>query len=164
MSPVRRVDRGSSEEHLVLAIADLLVSILITAGWKGNMQQVRHTVMAKFSGRLAEVAKLAVQLNRAVGDDSTLGDLEVISLDQGIKFDSEKMDRAYGESSPERDEDEESGEDILCTSELGLRRVAKVGDREMTESQEGWDDIILLKPKVVLLSDLEEATKAPGDG
>jgi hypothetical protein len=162
MSPVRRVDRGSSEEHLVLAIADFLISILITAGWKGNIQQVRHAIMTKFSGRLEEVAKLAVQLNKAVANDSTLSDLEVVCLDQGIKFDSAKMDRAYGESLPAKDADEESGEDILCTSELGLRRVAKLG--EISESEEGWDDIILLKPKVVLLSDLEETTKPPGMG
>jgi len=149
---------GSPEQHLLLAIADYLVCILIAAGWKGGIQQVHQTVMTKFSGRLAEVAKLAIQLNRAVAEETAPNDLEVICLDQGIRFDSARMDNAYGDGSPEKDGNKlECGEDILCTSELGLRKVTKLA--ESMESMEKWNEIILLKPKVVLLSELEVATK-----
>jgi hypothetical protein len=152
---IHRMGHGGSEERLVVSIADWLVNILVTAGWKGSLQNIRQTVMARFSSRLNIAAKMAIRLNKAIGEEITSSDLEIIYIENDVAFDPTRMDNAYAEGTTAK-EKVMAAENILCTSELGLRRMVKEKEAKSTESSR--NEIVLLKPKVVLLSELEEAT------
>jgi hypothetical protein len=150
---MHRMGHTSTEENLVNNIVDWLVGVLVCAGWTGSFQQVRRGITTKFSGRLAVVARLALRLQKVIGQDVTSSDFEVVFVEHGVKFDPAVMDDAYAENPKKSGKKKDAkSEGILCTNELGLRRVV----RELKENK--LREIIVMRPKVVLLSALRAAT------
>jgi hypothetical protein len=118
-------------------IADNLANTLLAAGHIKN----RADIMDKFGGRLGKVGELAYQLNIAIGELFTSGNLDAIAVPCGAVFNPLTMDDGVGypfsEGKPNI---------VLCTTELGLLRSEKV----CGEGRAWWPDTVLLKPKVAL--------------
>ncbi|KAF5374605.1 hypothetical protein D9615_008996 [Tricholomella constricta] len=115
------------EDVLLKAIVDALV----IAGWRKTQPNARDFV-AKFREKLSQIAKLALRLNVALDDDC-----EVMIVQPNEPFDGEDMNDAY-----EGDEKDNSGDYVVCTTDLGLKVAGSV----------------TLRPKVVLRATLTEET------
>ncbi|KAJ7502666.1 hypothetical protein B0H11DRAFT_1989551 [Mycena galericulata] len=120
---------------------DAFVNVLLSAGFKSSSAALHELVGQRFSDRIGALVRLAIGLNKAIGAEVTVCELKALSAAPGIPFDAETMaDFVDGAAQP--------GEPVLCTCELGLSRADKVDGT--------WTKTILLKPKVVLQSGLEE--------
>ncbi|KAF8058641.1 hypothetical protein FPV67DRAFT_512027 [Lyophyllum atratum] len=108
-----------------------LVDALVIAGWRRTQLNARD-LLAKFRERLEQLVKVALRLNLALGDD-----WEVMVVHPNELFDANIMDDAY-----DGDEENQRGDHVVCTTELGLRTGGNV----------------VLKPKVVLRAMLTEET------
>lgn len=131
---------GGSEISTILGhhIARNIAHILITAGQNGSSQSISRTILERYGERLDVITTAALDLNRVMGEDVASCDLEAICVPEGIEFDDEDMDAI--------EEEEGEGELVLCTTELGLKRVVKKGH----EHEAKWEVTALLKPKVAL--------------
>ncbi|KAJ7182207.1 hypothetical protein C8R43DRAFT_966538 [Mycena crocata] len=120
---------------------DAFVNVLLTAGFKSSSAALHELVGQRFADRIAALVRLALGLNKAVGAEVTACELKTLSAPPGVPFDAEGMvDIVDGVVQP--------GEAVLCTCELGLSRADKIDG--------AWTKTILLKPKVVVPSGLEE--------
>lgn len=126
---------------------DAFVNVLLSAGFKSSSAALHELVGQRFADRIGALVRLALGLNKAVGTEVTACELKTLSAAPGVRFDAQTMeDVVDGAPQP--------GEAVLCTCELGLSRADKV---------EGtWTRTILLKPKVVLPSGLEELLEQGG--
>ncbi|KAJ7604466.1 hypothetical protein FB45DRAFT_956762 [Roridomyces roridus] len=124
---------------------DAIVNVLLTAGFKSTSTApaLHELVAERFSERIDALVKLAVGLNRALGVEVTACELKALAAPPGSVFDAETMDSALfdpGEPSPNLS--------VLCTLALGLSRADKIDGV--------WTKRVLLKPTVVLPSDVDE--------
>jgi len=107
-----------------------LVDALHVAGW-AEVGSKAQNMLAAFDERLTMIVKLALRLNRHLGED---WEAAVAHPDQ--EYEPGLMDDAY-------DDETTTGEDyVVCTTDLGLRAA------------EGH--AIIVKPKVVLRSMMKE--------
>ena len=153
ISQMRRTGNNVEDIFVPIVIYQLL-NILVTAGWAGSIEQVRTAILAKFRDRLVVVAKQAIRLRKTIGEDIISSDYKVLYVKQGDEFDPAIMDDAYAEEPSNSQLGKsilgQSSGGVLC-SELGLWRITKEnGGNGRTES-------IVLKPKVVLHSELKAA-------
>jgi hypothetical protein len=115
------------------------------------------------------VGRYALQLNKALGEEITSGDVEAIYVPPDVEFDEVTMEETFKSStdavssSPPKAKPAENGkrkgvdrQPVLCTTDLGLHRSVKAS----MNGQIQWQETILVKPKVVLESQLEEMWKA----
>ncbi|KAF7362884.1 hypothetical protein MVEN_00638400 [Mycena venus] len=131
----------NGEPELGDYFVDAFVNVLLTAGFKSSSAALHALVSQRFADRISALVRLALGLNKAVGSEVTACELKTLSAAPGVTFDAETMiDIVDGVAQP--------GEAVLCTCELGLSRSDKVDG--------AWTRTILLKPKVVLPSGLEE--------
>ncbi|KAJ7214795.1 hypothetical protein GGX14DRAFT_562826 [Mycena pura] len=129
------------EPELGEYFVDAFVNVLLTAGFKSSAAALHALVSQRFADRIAAVVRLALGLNKAVGAEVTACELKALSAAPGVLYDAETMvDIVDGVPQPD--------ETVLCTCELGLSRSDKIDGT--------WTKSILLKPKVVLPSGLEE--------
>ncbi|KAF8212667.1 hypothetical protein K438DRAFT_1518863, partial [Mycena galopus ATCC 62051] len=129
------------EPELSDYFVDAFVNVLLTAGFKSSSAALHALVGQRFADRISALVQLALGLNKAVGREVTVCELKTLSAAPGVPFDAETMlDIVGGAVQP--------GEAVLCACELGLSRSDKVDG--------AWTRTILQKPKVVLLSGLEE--------
>ncbi|KAJ6483642.1 hypothetical protein DFH09DRAFT_1461450 [Mycena vulgaris] len=120
---------------------DAFVNVLLAAGFRSSAAALHELVGTRFADRIGALVRLARGLNKAVGAEVTACELKALSAAPGVLFDAEAMvDIVDGAPQP--------GEAVLCTCELGLSRSDKVDG--------AWTKRILLRPKVVLPSGLEE--------
>jgi hypothetical protein len=103
-------------------------------------------LMNKLGDRLGEVGKLAYQLNIALGELVTSGNMDVTTTPCEAAFDPTTMEDSLGYPLTEGKRNI-----VLCTTELGLRKSEKVSG----EGGVWWSETVLLKPKVALDSLLE---------
>ena len=109
-------------------LKDNLIDALHVAGW-AEIGPEAHNTLAAFEERLTMIVKLALRLNRTLGED-----WEAAVASPGQKFEPKKMEDAY--------DDETAGEDyVVCTTDVGLRAA---------------DGGAIVKPKVVLRSMIHE--------
>jgi hypothetical protein len=102
--------------------------------------QVGETIMALAGEKILTVVEVALRLNRMLGEEITAADIETTWVHSQEAFDPMWMEDDYGDwRSPGP-----GSVRVLCTTDLGLRRLVKA------RGGEGWDDTILLKPKVAL--------------
>lgn len=121
-----------------------VANIFTTAGLKDSPEMVYERIVGRFAGRVSVVMKLAVDLNKHIGEGITSCDLEALYIAPDIKFNPATMDDAIGASSSSP---EAAQEMILCTTDLGLVRAEKIAG-----ARGDWKESVLLKPKVVLYS------------
>jgi hypothetical protein len=133
-----------------------LINLLVVAGWQ-PASEARDTFLAAFGNRLLVIGKLAIQLNKAVGEDITSGDLEAIFVPPDTVFDPATMDGAYADERHRRGKTSVE-ERVVVTTDMGLHRMA----RRYREGKYECETIIVLKPKVVLYSALEDVMNVEG--
>jgi hypothetical protein len=137
---------------LVPHIADSLVDILLVAGLRATSEQIHDVVMTTFGEKLTTIVRLALGLNWVIGKEITSADLDPITIKNKEVFDPATMVDVNGEG----ERKVEGGtvvEHVLCTTDLGLQRVAKLSK----EGETPWQTTLLLKPKVALESVMENS-------
>jgi hypothetical protein len=133
---VHRTGHVISKESLVLKIVDHLIGVLVLAGWTGNYRQVRDVISTRFGDKLSGTAKWPfARRQEVIKQDIIFSDFDVLFFGPGAWFDPDQMDDAYTQT---QSVSNRSPEQILCTTELGLRRRA--GTRK------GDGEEVLLKP------------------
>lgn len=86
-------------------------------------------------------------LNKLFGIGSTSSELLALYVNPDVGFDPSTMDDTFGGGSTHGAE--VAKENVLCSTDLGLLKAEKVGKNE-------WTKIVLLKPRIVLQSRLDE--------
>lgn len=135
------------DPDLSLDMLGAITNIFLTAGLKETPEKAYESMISRFSSRIAVVMKLAVDLNRHIGEGVTSCDLEVLYIVPDIQYNPATMDDAIGMGSTEE-------EPVICTTDLGLVRAEKV-----TGTRGDWKEAVLLKPKVVLYSGIAGVVK-----
>lgn len=133
------------EPDLAMYFVDAFVNVLIASGFNGSQSMLHEIITTKFAQRIAGVVQMAVRLNKAIGEDVTSCDLEAIYVGPNDAFDVSTMDDAFGR------ELDGSQEQVVCTTDLGLFRTERAAG-----GVKQWQNTVLLKPKIVLRSGIEE--------
>ncbi|KAF9236020.1 hypothetical protein BU15DRAFT_50682 [Melanogaster broomeanus] len=126
-----------------------LSDILLAAGCTASKSDIVSAISSKFRDKISFLVSLAIRVNKIVGEDVTSGNLEVVAVRPETTFDATSMEDSYDDgSSPQARGG--SMPTVLCATDLGLRKMTRVG---MTgEKEKQWDIKVLLKPKVALKS------------
>lgn len=142
------------EPDLAMYFIDAFVNILLTAGVTETQPALHESIVTRFGDRIGIIVKGAQKLRKAIGEAVTSCDFEVLHVIQDTAFKPTTMDDGFA-SDYEKGRDSEEPEPVLCTTDLGLARVVrkpgKVGE---------WDEAILLRPKIVLQSGIDEMMAA----
>jgi hypothetical protein len=107
--------------------------------------------------RLNKVIESATTLNKVFGIGSTSCELIPIYVNPDAPFDPTTMDDAFRASTEKVDVERAEPENVLCSTDLGLLRAER-GEGKPPDFQ--WTKMILLRPKIVLQSRLDEITAA----
>ncbi|KAF8225286.1 hypothetical protein L208DRAFT_1307020 [Tricholoma matsutake] len=136
------------EPDLAMYFIDAFANILLTAGIRETQSALHENIATRFGDKVAIIVKGAQKLRKAIGEEVTSCDFEVLYVLQDTEFKPSTMDDAFA---GDYEKGREEPEPVLCTTDLGIARVVrkpgKVGD---------WDETILLRPKIVLQSGIEE--------
>jgi hypothetical protein len=136
------------EPDLAMYFIDAFVNILLTAGVTETQSALHENIATRFGDKVAIIVKGAQKLRKAIGEEVTSCDFEVLHVTRDTGFKPSEMDDAFAS---DYEKGREEPEPVLCTTDLGLARVVrkpgKVGD---------WDEAILLRPKIVLQSGIDE--------
>ena len=126
---------------IVTHLSDTLVVIMVAAGCTKSYDDIYRQFTQRFGERVSNVVKMALRLNRVMGEEVLSVDLWPINTTAGDKFDRAKMEDFEGQ------DDHQAGKLVLCTTALGLHRSEKI-----TGDSIHFKDAILKKPKVALES------------
>jgi hypothetical protein len=136
------------EPDLAMYFIDAFVNILLTAGINETQSTLHESIATRFGDKVAIVVKGAQRLRKAIGEEITSCDFEVLHVLHDMEFNSTTMDDAFASDHEQKRAEPEA---VLCMTDLGLARVVrkpgKVGD---------WDEAIVVKPKIILQSGVEE--------
>lgn len=137
-----------NEPDLAMYFIDAFVNILITAGVSQSPSELHEAIESQFAHRISTIVKGAQMLRKAIGEDITSCDFELIYIAQDWPFDPTKMDDALAVGSDKR---KDKLELVLCTTDLGLGRVVKIPGKVGE-----WGETVVLKPKIALKSGIDE--------
>lgn len=126
---------------MVTHISDTLVVIMVAAGCTKNYEDTYREFTQKFGERVSNIVKMAVRLNKVIGEEVTSADLWPTHGTAGEKFDDDTMEDFEGQS-------DQAGKPVLCTTALGLARSERVAVGDTPE----FKYTILKKPKIALES------------
>lgn len=126
---------------MVTHISDTLVVIMVAAGCTKNYDDAYREFTQKFGERVSNIVKMAVRLNKIIGEEVTSADLWPTHGAAGEKFDGDSMEDFEGQS-------DQAGKPVLCTTALGLARSEKLAATDTAE----FKYAVLKKPKVALES------------
>ena len=127
------------EAQIVEFMCSSLLDILTLSGWSKDFPLTR-SIMEAFEDKLSIVATLAIHLHVMLGEDRSPERLETFLIQPGTDVDDEFMDNDYAEENESDDGDNE----VVCTSDIGLRRVTRDGMN------------VIVKPKVIVPAVLEQ--------
>lgn len=158
----RTITRGQCEhssetqEQMVGFLGSYLADVLTAVGWTRQTSEAQHMIDV-FQSKISQVAKLALQINAAIGtgNNDISGGLEPMLVEPDEIFENDLMENAYKEDDDDASETlsvlDWSSERVMCTTDMGLRRIAL--DFDVTGASTTQ---LVLKPKVVLRSILEQ--------
>lgn len=137
----------SEQQHelhsaMVKHICDILVATIVAGGCTKSYDGAYHQFKQSFGDQVANIVKMAVQLNKVVGEEVVSADLSPIEVTTGKEFDGATMEDFAGQG------DHRAGELVLCTTALGLYRSEKVTVGDSI----GLKNSLLKKPTVALES------------
>ena len=137
------------EADQVSGVGWALANIVVTAGIEKSTEAAHKRIMGHISNQLTRVTKLSSQLNKTIGEGTTSSDLKISHVAPNVLYNSETMVSDSEQGSLQ--------EHVLCTTDLGLALVERLpgGDEANGES---WRESVLLKPRVILPSDIEDIT------
>ena len=144
---------GSKSPHLRPAHV-ICTDILLASGIGTPRQDLRVEVERSYADALCEIVRQSLEFQCITGERIISRDLFVDTAEPGALFDPSRMVDEWADSKGV-DHHRVNPRPVLCTTQLGLvreeRKATGSGDGE-----EGIVTVILLKPKVVLTSLLEE--------
>ncbi|KAF8629985.1 hypothetical protein AX15_003174 [Amanita polypyramis BW_CC] len=141
---------------LTVYFLDAFVTILVAAGLNESQSQIAETIQSRFSAEIERIIKKSQGLKRVLGEDVMSCELEILYIEPEHPFDEKLMEDTFQDQSA-RDNLEDT-EGVLCTTDLGLIRHEKNRD-----TAGGWKDSVLLKPKIVLESKLNDIVAGDED-
>ncbi|KAG6901752.1 hypothetical protein C0995_008317 [Termitomyces sp. Mi166 len=148
---------NTDEHELSYLFIDAIINILLVANAVLSHDELLKTIETRFAERIAIIVRGAQKLRKAIGEEVTSCDLEVIFInhDSDTPFSRTQMDDAFA-GNFENGKDEP--EPVLCTMELGLQKFERRPGKEVI-----WEDTILLRPKIALRSGIEEMVGSAGN-
>ncbi|KAF8654167.1 hypothetical protein AX16_003696 [Volvariella volvacea WC 439] len=132
-------DLSSGEAILGTHLRDAFVDILLVAGSTASSSQIQDTIATKFLADIDAVVQAVQHVNRALGEEITSCDLQVVCIASG---------KEYNTSTMTADIAAQDGQVVVGTMDLGLLRQEKQGSE--------LKDSLLLKPKVLLLAEIND--------
>ena len=130
-----------------------LLSILIIAGWSTCEPDQQH----QFERRLPLIFDAVQDLRKALGEDVTSMDMEVVVIDPGDAFDPTYMEDWYGDARPSSVSGKKTPEKVSGTTGLGLQ---KISIKRTSKGPVPHSEMVLF-PKVVLEGTVKEAMDPP---
>ncbi|KAF8058636.1 hypothetical protein FPV67DRAFT_1676203 [Lyophyllum atratum] len=137
--------QSDTATHCLAWLATSIVEVLILAGY--SPQDTKTTLPDSFQEGLSVVNNLVLRLRTAIGEQVTSMDIGAFAVRSGVIFNPEEMDDTYAEERRVGGKNK-AGERVAGSTELGLTSRVKVGEEIQTA--------VMLKPKVILCSALEE--------
>ncbi|KAF5374677.1 hypothetical protein D9615_008989 [Tricholomella constricta] len=137
-----------ANHELAMYFMDAFVNILLAADVAQQRSELQEAIESRFAERVGVIVKGAQTLRKAIGEEITSSDFEIVYVAHDSPFNPSAMDDAFA-SDFEKGRDKP--EPVLCTTELGLTRVVKVPGRVGE-----WDETVLLRPKIALKSGIDE--------
>lgn len=145
-------DDTDRQHATIQDLLDCTTDILLASGIGTPRHDLRNEVKLSYADTLREVVRQALEFQRITGERIISRDLIVTVAPEG-PFDPSCMVDAWLE--PKSASDPIDSHPVLCTTLLGLvREERKAGEGE--GDKEGIAAVVLLKPKVVLTSLLDE--------
>jgi hypothetical protein len=141
---------------------DAFVNILLLSSVKSIPEDALEAeILTHFITRVGGIVKTAVELNKIVGQEITSCELLTIYCEPGAEFEASSMEDAFKseETRPVTEGSGGGGEEVLCTTELGLLKAEKI-----LGSERQWTKTIVVKPKVALLSGVPDSSSSLGSG
>ena len=114
-------------------------NIFLLAGLTMPSDRVQTIISERFHDQIDTISEKIVTLNRAMGKGVLSSELLVLTVDPNVPLDKTIMEATS--------QDGQDTEPVLCTTDLGLVLHEKVGAE--------WRHSVLLKPRVLLQSELE---------
>ncbi|KAI1793702.1 hypothetical protein LXA43DRAFT_1092493 [Ganoderma leucocontextum] len=134
-------------------LLDHITDILLASGICMPQQDLRMEMEGSYADALREVVHLSLEFQRITGERIISRDLLVVTANPGAPFDPSRMVDEWAEPKSARRHIEPHP--VLCTTQLGLVREERKAAEE-AGGEEGISAVVLLKPKVVLKSLLDE--------
>ncbi|RDB20570.1 hypothetical protein Hypma_012274 [Hypsizygus marmoreus] len=146
-SMTRAYIKGKQDsDNMLTRLVHALADIMVVAGCSLE-DAYSNAFYARFQERLSMVVDLTIRLRTAIGENITSMDLLPYIFDPRTDFDPNLMADTY-EDERDSDRSHRVNEKVAGTTELGLMR--------RTKGQAGFVDSVLLKPKIILYSALQE--------
>ena len=134
-------------------LVDHITDVLLIRGIAAEPQDLRMEVANGYADVLRGVVHLSCEFQRTTGEGIISRDLLVTTTDPEEPFDPTRMVDEWAD--PKRARRGPQCHPVLCTTQLGLVREEKK-TTERTGGEEGFGEVLLLKPTVVLQSLLKE--------
>ncbi|KAG6810507.1 hypothetical protein H0H92_011558 [Tricholoma furcatifolium] len=139
----------TSCHELSLLFVDAFINILLVADVLLPHAQLQKAIETRFTERISIIVDSAQKLRKAIGEEITSFDFEIAFVNHDTVFSPDDMDDAFAS---EFEKGRQNIEPVLCTTELGLEKF------ERRTEKGGWESTILVRPKIVLKSQIEAMT------
>ncbi|KAG5636040.1 hypothetical protein H0H81_009313 [Sphagnurus paluster] len=136
---------------LAMYFMDAFVNILLAADVATSRPKLQEAIESRFADRVDIIVRGAQKLRRAIGEEVTSCDFEVVYIAHDSPYTPAEMDDAFAAGFEKGREDAADPEPVLCTTELGLARIVKVPGKAGE-----WEETLLLRPKIALKSGIDE--------
>ncbi|PIL34613.1 hypothetical protein GSI_03392 [Ganoderma sinense ZZ0214-1] len=149
-----RADDAERQRIASNMLVDHITDVLIASGIGMPRQDLREKVENSYADALREVVHQSLEFQWIAGERIVSRDLFVFTALPGEPFNPSHMVDEW--ANPKRARHGVDTHPVLCTTQLGLVREEKKAPTEGADGEEGITKVVLLKPKVVLTSLLEE--------
>ena len=130
-----------------------LLSVLVIAGWSTREPDHQH----QFERRLPLIFDAVQDLRKALGEDVTSMDMEVVVIDPGDAFDPTYMEDWYGDARASSVSGKKTPEKVSGTTGLGLHKISM---KHTSKGPVPQAEMVLF-PKVILEGTVKEAMDPP---
>ncbi|KAI0643477.1 hypothetical protein C8Q79DRAFT_915289 [Trametes meyenii] len=146
-------DQGEVTSKVVNKLVNFISAILIICGTGESMEDMRQFIEQQYGQALQELAMHVIDFRRTVGERVVSRDLYIMTVPPGTPFSSSSMEDEYADAKTPS-----AGGPAFCTSSLGLvREEHRPPDSgAQVDDDEHRRQVILLKPKVILRSTVED--------
>ena len=143
--------RGEGQDDIVTSLHDGMISgISALVAYAGYHSELPPDTTIEWINNIRSIILASLTLRNAIGEKISSRDLELIAHPLGTPFDPKTMVNGFDDG---RKPSRKSVQEVLCTTDLGLRSWKGVAKEYGTE----YTSEILLKPKVALRSIAREA-------
>ena len=129
-------------------LTSIVANILLACGAKGTQESVASAVASVVHADLVEIVRLALEFQRASGEEYLSRDFTAFVASPDVEFDPTYMEDAKIEFETQSSAGGSTKMHVLCTTAVGLQAEIRANDD--ASGRAGLAKEVLLKPKVVL--------------